>query len=242
MPSYLTFQLYAPLSSWGEPAVGEKRNSAGHPSKSAVLGLVAAALGFRRQEDDPHLALQDGLGFGVKLVGEGFPTADYHTTQSAEKQMPYMHKRKDEMRALSKTWLSSRLYRQDALSVIALWSKEETDQRLHEVKAAMERPCFCLYLGRKSCPLALPLQPQVKECESLKIALDSYPTDPALTYPPSRRVAGYFWESTNHAGQDAQYSVSRSDQILSRERWQHGQRTEFVAFAAEQNEGADHVS
>lgn len=242
MPSYLTFQLYAPLSSWGEPAVGEKRNSARHPSKSAVLGLVAAALGFRRQEDEPHLALQDGLGFGVKLVGEGFPTADYHTTQSAEKQAPHMRKRKDEMRALSKTWLSSRQYRQDALSVVALWSKEETDQRLHEIKAAMERPHFCLYLGRKSCPLALPLQPQLGEFASLKMALDSYATDPTLTYPPSQRVDGYFWEPTRHAGQEAQYSVSRSDQILSRKRWQHTRREEHVAIADLESGGSSDVS
>ena len=242
MPCYLTFQLYAPLSSWGEPAVGEKRNSARHPSKSAVLGLVASSMGYRRQNDAPHLELQDSLSFGVKLVGESFPTADYHTTQAAEKQGPHIHKRKDEMHELSKTWLSSRQYRQDALNVVALWNTDNAQIRLDDILPSLKQPAFSLFMGRKSCPLALPLNPILEEHISLKTALDSHPTDPALTYPPSQRVDGYFWEQTEHAGQEAQYTVSRSDQILSRERWQHGPRTEFVAFAPSQNEGADHVS
>jgi CRISPR system Cascade subunit CasD len=242
MPRYLTFQLYAPLSSWGEPAVGEKRNSARHPSKSAVLGLVAAAMGYRRQDDALHLSLQDSLGFGVKLVGESFPTADYHTIQAAEKQRPHMLKRKDEVQELSKTWLSSRQYRQDALSVVALWNTSNAQIDLADILTSLKQPTFSLFLGRKSCPPALPLNPIIGEHDSLKTALDSHPTDPALTYPPNQRVDGYFWEQTEHAGQQEQYTVLRSDQILSRERWQHGQRTELVAFATAQNEDADHVS
>jgi CRISPR system Cascade subunit CasD len=242
MQRYLTFQLYAPLSSWGEPAVGEKRNSARHPSKSAVLGLIAAAMGFRRQDDRPHLDLQNSLGFAVKLVGESFPTADYHTTQAAEKQGPHMRKRKDEMRALSKTWLSSRQYRQDALSVVGLWNTQGAQIGLTDIETALQKPKFSLFLGRKSCPLALPLNPILAEHDSLKTALDTYPSDSAITYAPRQQVDGYFWEHTEHAGQEAQYTVLRSDQILSRERWQHGQRTEYVAFAPPRNEDTGHVS
>jgi CRISPR system Cascade subunit CasD len=243
MPRYLTFQLYAPLSSWGEPAVGEKRNSARHPSKSAVLGLVAAAMGYRRQSDEPHLELQDSLSFGVKLVGEAFPTSDYHTIQPEKKRNRHVHKRKDEIQGIeSKAQLSYRQYRQDALNVVALWNTDNAQIGLHEILSSLKQPKFSLFVGRKSCPLALPLNPILGEHDSLKTALDSYPTDPALTYPPSQRVDGYFWEQTDHAGQEAHYTVSRSDQILSRERWQHGPRTEFVAFATSQNEGADHVS
>lgn len=242
MPNYLTFQLYAPLSSWGEPAVGEIRNSSRHPSKSAVLGLVAAAMGFRRQHDEPHLTLQRSVGFGVKLIGEGLPTADYHTTQSAEKQMPHMRKRKDEMHALSKTWLSSRQYRQDALSVVALWNTHDAEINLSCIKTSLQQPTFHLFLGRKSCPLALPLNPILREHNALKDALDDYPSYCATKYPPNEQVNGYFWEATEHAGQNAQYSVMRSDSILSRERWQHTQRKEFAAFVSAAGGDTDRVS
>ena len=36
------------MCSWGDIAVGEVRPSAVHPSKSAILGLIAAAIGLKR--------------------------------------------------------------------------------------------------------------------------------------------------------------------------------------------------
>ncbi|WP_295540003.1 CRISPR-associated protein Cas5, partial [Thiolapillus sp.] len=51
MDDYLVFQLYAPLASWGGQAVGQERPSDDHPGRSALLGLLAAALGIRREEE-----------------------------------------------------------------------------------------------------------------------------------------------------------------------------------------------
>jgi CRISPR system Cascade subunit CasD len=50
MMEYLLFRLYGPLASWGEIAVGESRHTATYPGKSALLGLLAAALGIRRDD------------------------------------------------------------------------------------------------------------------------------------------------------------------------------------------------
>ena len=47
---YLVFRLYGPMCSWGDIAVGEVRPSTVHPSKSAILGLIAAALGVKRPD------------------------------------------------------------------------------------------------------------------------------------------------------------------------------------------------
>ena len=41
---YLLFRLYGPMASWGEIAVGETRHSAAYPGKSAIIGLLAAAM------------------------------------------------------------------------------------------------------------------------------------------------------------------------------------------------------
>ena len=51
MADFLVFQLYGALASWGDIAVGEYRPSQGHPSKSAITGLLAAALGIEREDD-----------------------------------------------------------------------------------------------------------------------------------------------------------------------------------------------
>ena len=71
MASYLIMQLYGPLAAWGEQAVGGVRRSAAHPSKSAVLGLCAAAQGIRRDDEAAHSRLVEHLKFGVKVIDPG---------------------------------------------------------------------------------------------------------------------------------------------------------------------------
>ena len=62
MRDFLLFTLYAPLAALGEVAVGERRVSAARPARSAILGLLAAALGIERRDEAAHAALQEGYG------------------------------------------------------------------------------------------------------------------------------------------------------------------------------------
>lgn len=66
MTDYLIFRLYAPLASWGEAAVGETRPIATYPGKGAVLGLLGAALGVRRDDDAGQTQLRESIAMGVK--------------------------------------------------------------------------------------------------------------------------------------------------------------------------------
>ena len=81
MADYLVFRLYGPLASWGEIAVGESRHSAAYPSRSALIGLLGAALGIERDDEAGQQALAAGYRFGVKLHAAGHPLRDYHTVQ-----------------------------------------------------------------------------------------------------------------------------------------------------------------
>lgn len=77
----LLFRLYGPLASWGEIAVGESRHSANYPSKSAILGLVGAALGIERSDEAQQAGLQQGYQVAVEVFSTGQLLRDYHTAQ-----------------------------------------------------------------------------------------------------------------------------------------------------------------
>jgi CRISPR system Cascade subunit CasD len=117
MNDYLLFRLYGPLASWGETAVGEVRPSAAWPGRSAIIGLLAAALGIRRDEEERQRALTASYGMAVCVENRGELLRDYHTTQvPPERRGVLHHTRRDELNADTlHTILSQRDYRTDAL-------------------------------------------------------------------------------------------------------------------------------
>ena len=64
----LLLRLAAPLQSWGEDSKFETRRTRREPTKSGVIGLLAAALGRRRDEPLDDLR---GLRFAVRVDQEG---------------------------------------------------------------------------------------------------------------------------------------------------------------------------
>lgn len=176
---YLLYRLYGPMASWGEIAVGESRHSAIYPGKSALLGLMAAALGIRRDEELRQAALATGYRFAVKVINAGHPLRDYHTAQAPDSVGKFVYRtRRDELvvgKERLGTILSSREYRCDALSLVAVVAEEGAPYSLAELREAFLKPRFHLYLGRKSCPVAVPLNPHVRSASGFGEALDNYP-------------------------------------------------------------------
>ena len=66
----LLLRLAAPLQAWGADSKFETRKTNREPTKSGVIGLLAAALGLRRDESE-GLARLTGLRFGVRVEGKG---------------------------------------------------------------------------------------------------------------------------------------------------------------------------
>jgi len=239
MSGFLLFRLYGPMTSWGDIAVGEFRPSFSHPSKSAVLGLIAAALGIRRDEEAKHQGLSSNYGFGVRVESPGVPIRDYHTVQvpssgSGRNKRTYAT-RKDELGVPKHdlaTILSSRDYYCDALYTVALWVvRGKSDPTLSEINAALTNPVFTLYLGRKSCPIALPLEPQVVETANLREAFKIARFSDARfleDLKPSESVEVY-WEGEEDSGYTAVHTIERRDSPLSRRRWQFAVRSEDYA-------------
>lgn len=258
---FLLFQIHAPLVSWGDIAVGGERQSSRHPSKSAIIGLVAAALGIKREEEEILNSLADNMGVAVQLYSGGSVLKDFHTVQvPRSKSKVVYHTRREELLGLDEkdnAIISRREYRCDALSVVAVYLKEgKTEFSLEQIERALREPYFHLYFGRKSCVPSIPLAPTVADKTNLKEAFASFEvkfpspvTDSApewlkivfSDYPQKTLFesnVSYFWEDGVTSGFMAVQSVERYDQPLSRRRWQFTSRTEYIAVE-EKLEAAD---
>lgn len=249
MTRFLCFRLHGPLASWGDIAVGDKRPTTPHPSRSAVLGLLAAALGVRRDDADAWGVLDGGLLFASRTECPGSLLLDFHTAQgpaekllrAEEREARRGHRpwhrpptRKAELayrRAELDTLLSSRQYRVDALWTIALWSIADraVSWPLEHMVAALRSPRFVLYLGRKSCVVDVPLEPQIVEAEDPAEALRraEFHTDELLEPVRSGGTgrSTLQWEGSWPA-LVADQTVRRRDRVLSRGRWQFSEREE----------------
>lgn len=225
MPEHLLFQLHAPLVSWGTPAVGQERPSATRPTKSATLGLAAAAMGLRRSDTDEQRSLATDYGFGVRVDRPGSQLQDFQTAQvpSGSPQRSW-RSRKDEVRALEPDddpVTSWRDYRCDSAYVVALWPTTDDPRfRPGEIAQALEEPSFTVYLGRKACPPALPFAPDLVDAETLVGALERYPGPlealDALTNSSEQEAfqADVYWDDHPESGLEHDRREIRRDEPL----------------------------
>ena len=131
MTHSLLLRLAGPLQAWGAGSRFVHRTTEIAPTKSGVLGMLAAAQGIRRTEPLTELL---GLSFAVRIDQPGQVLRDFQTALPPNEPQ---------------TKLSYRYYLSDAVFVAAIGGDEDLLHRLH---AALRRPHFALYLGRRSCP------------------------------------------------------------------------------------------
>ena len=230
MRDYLIFRLYGPMAAWGDIAVGEYRPSFAHPSKSAIIGLLAAALGILRDEAERQKALAEACSFAVRVDAMGTPLRDYHTVQVPPAKKGVMHYTRRSELSVDELYTippSSRDYRCDAVYTVVIEVREGAAYTARQLADALAKPVFTLYLGRKSCPLALPLQPKVVTGDSVREALaGSIPDGGELAGIINDSPALLYWEDGQESGFTHEQIITRRDSPLSRTRWQFGERRE----------------
>ena len=161
-----------------------------------MIGLLAAALGLRRDEHEALLRLT-GLRFGVRVEREGQLLVDYHTAKTQDEKNSYV---------------TYRHYLQDAVFLAGLESEDAA--LLLQLQDALQHPAFPLYLGRRSCPPALPLclglrqgslqevlqtEPPLCPGKLCRMVLDADPQEPGaavqrdvpVSFDPHHRQYGY---------------------------------------------------
>lgn len=129
----LLMRLAGPMQSWGTSSRFTRRATDYAPSKSGVLGMLAAAKGLRRTEPLTELL---GVRFGVRIDQPGSMLRDFQTSRPL-----------DDVKA--NATLAERFYLSDAVFLAAVEGEAALIDGLAE---ALVRPRFQLFLGRRSCP------------------------------------------------------------------------------------------
>ena len=160
--STLLLRFAGPLQAWGADSRFDVRRTNREPTKSGVIGLIASALGLRR---DAPLDELNRLRFGVRVDREGVLLRDLHTV------------RKDK----NTSYMTTRYYLSDAVFLVGLHSDDEA--LMQRLEHAVRNPAHPLFLGRRSCP------PEGRVCLGLRqMPLDeALKSEPSLIPPkPSK--------------------------------------------------------
>lgn len=190
MPTLL-LRLAAPLQSWGANSKFDRRTTEKMPTKSGVIGLLAAALGLKRDEDLTEL---NCLRFAFRADREGDVITDFHTAHGKKPYLTYRH------------------YLSDAVFLAGVEGGEEI---LKKLEGALQSPAFPLFLGRRSCPPTFPVLLGIREsdletalanepmlCDStksdiLRVQIETQATnagmvqDVPVSFNPEKRIYGY---------------------------------------------------
>lgn len=174
----LAFLLEGPMQSWGTSSRYQRRSTDSFPSKSGVLGLVAAALGIDKHAPDETTKLKPlaALRFEVYRVpreqtGRTLPILrleDYHTVGGGYDEDHDPWARASIPRKASGgpfgTVVTRRDYLTDAAFLVVLTGDPSF---LEAVALRLDDPVWGVWLGRKCCVPSVPLracidrQPQV---------------------------------------------------------------------------------
>jgi CRISPR system Cascade subunit CasD len=171
--SVLLLRLAGALQSWGDDSRYTTRNTRTAPTKSAVLGMLAAAQGRRRGADIKDLR---SLDFGVRVDQPGQIVIDYHIVTGAshapssppQQRLPTADGKL--LPAAKSTKETRRYYLSDAVFLAVL---EGDNVAIRTLDDALRRPRYPLYLGRRSCPPSRPLRIGMRPDLTLRQSLET---------------------------------------------------------------------
>ena len=148
----LLLKFSGPLQSWGTDSHFETRHTDYYPSKSAVVGMIAAAFGYKRSADcDEEIAKLNDLDFAVRIDQQGNLLRDYHIAAKYKPNGDF-----------EKNYVTNRYYLEDAIFLVAIGSDNE--QLIYSINDALRSPYFQSSLGRRSLPPTADFILGVEDC------------------------------------------------------------------------------
>lgn len=184
MAGYLLLVLEGPLLAFGAEVVDSRGVVGDFPTASMLTGLLANALGWRREEYERHARLQTRLVFAARIDREGTRITDFQTAQLGKDDRGWTTRGMPEGRAggagtYASPHIRERDYDADKRVAVAL-RLEPADEAPHlaDLSAALESPARPLFLGRKPCLPSGPLVAGTIEADGLLAALAGLPPEP----------------------------------------------------------------
>ncbi|GAA0439769.1 type I-E CRISPR-associated protein Cas5/CasD [Streptomyces luteireticuli] len=198
--SGLILRLAGPLQSWGERGVFHHRDTAAFPTRSALIGMFAAAQGRTREHalaPYPHLPgtpSHRDLRFTLRIDRPGRLHRDFHTVGGGYPRQHTLRTSASGHRPeTASTLISHRDYLADAVFTVAVHGPPAL---LDHIADTLTAPHFAPYLGRRAClpdeplllrhPAADPLT-ELREHVPLSLAR---PPHPDTTHVP----VTFVWE------------------------------------------------
>lgn len=146
MSHILFMRLAGPMQSWGVMSRFSRRDTGKEPSRSGIIGIICAAMGIDRADDGhPDLAKLSRAKLGIRVLRGGVLQSDYHTASQVAKADG----------GTKDTELSTRFYLADADFIAAIQSEDR--DLLQRVHAALKRPVWQIFLGRKAFVPSMPI-------------------------------------------------------------------------------------
>lgn len=164
----LALYLDGPFQSWGSQSRFDRRTSLSYPTRSAVLGILCAALGIDWRDTNGLERLDMALGVTVFAFGVASMLVDYHTVgggYDAKTQRQCIVPKADG--STGDTVLTYREYLQDARFGVLLSGE---DSLLRGLFSALQDPSWGIWLGRKSCIPASPVAQGLFDSEGEALA------------------------------------------------------------------------
>lgn len=127
------------MQAWGTSSNFETRHTDDYPSKSGVIGILAASLGYKRDEEEKLKKLNE-LDFAVRIDQAGVLLRDYHIAQKIKANG-----------SLDRNYVTNRYYLSDAIFLVAL--SHNNDDFINEIYESLKKPYFQSFLGKRSCPI-----------------------------------------------------------------------------------------
>lgn len=134
----ITLRANAPMMAFGTQSRFERRDTGTEPTKSAIIGMSANALGYDHADDISDLA---AMAMTVRVDREPRIEEDFQVTRNV-------------VNTTGNAWrnnVSNRFYLADSAYLIWLWTANE--RLADQVADAFARPARPLFWGRRSMPV-----------------------------------------------------------------------------------------
>lgn len=166
MPT-LAIHLDAPMQSWGTSSRFQYRETDAFPGKSAIIGLIAAAMGIDKHDAGEASRIAELAALRLTVLRIPKPHSvnrltDFHTIGGGYDKKGPLYEKSSIPKKASGAPFGTVITRRSYLTGAAFAALLDGDAALLEsIRAALLDPVWGVWFGRKSCIPASPLAPVI---------------------------------------------------------------------------------